>query len=126
EYWDSGREIITAEAAAAAQGALAGGADEIVLFDDHFSIEQPNLIPALLPEGCRIARRESFGASSGGVDAMLHVGSHARSGEPGFMSHTYVPNLRLRVDGELIAETHVRAWTDAVPLLGIVGSVFLE
>jgi len=33
-----------------------------------------------------------------------------------------VPGLRLRVDGELIGESHGRAWAAGVPLLGIVGN----
>ena len=37
-------------------------------------------------------------------------------------SPTYVPELRLRVDGELISESHGRAWASGVPLLGIAGN----
>ena len=34
----------------------------------------------------------------------------------------YVPGLRFRVDGELISESHCRAWASGVPLLGITGN----
>src|SRR6266702_2890879 len=51
---------------------------------------------------------------------MLEVGYHARAGVPAFVSHTYVAGLRLRVDGELIGESHGRAWVARLPLLGIV------
>jgi hypothetical protein len=39
-----------------------------------------------------------------------------------YISHTYVPGLRLRVNGELISESHGRIWAAGVPLLGIVGN----
>jgi hypothetical protein len=53
---------------------------------------------------------------------MFQVGYHPRGGVEGFLSHTYVPGLRFRVDGELISESHVRAWASGVPLLGITGN----
>jgi hypothetical protein len=53
---------------------------------------------------------------------MFQVGYHARGGVEGFLSHTYVPGLRLRVAGELISESHCRAWAAEVPLLGIIGN----
>ena len=61
-------------------------------------------------------------ARSHGVDAMFQVGYHARGGVDGFLSHTYVPGLRLRLDDELISESHWRAWAVGAPLLGIVGN----
>ena len=36
---------------------------------------------------------------------MLQVGYHAHAGVESFVPHTYVPRLRLRVDGELISES---------------------
>jgi D-aminopeptidase-like protein len=53
---------------------------------------------------------------------MFQVGYHARGGLDGFLSHTYVPGLRLRVAGELVSESHCRAWAADAPLLGIVGN----
>ena len=53
---------------------------------------------------------------------MFQVGYHPRGGVEGFLSHTIVPGLRLRVDGELISESHCRAWASGVPLLGITGN----
>jgi hypothetical protein len=53
---------------------------------------------------------------------MFQVGYHPRGGVDGFLSHTYVPGLRLRVDGELISESHGRAWAAGMPLLGITGN----
>ena len=53
---------------------------------------------------------------------MFQVGYHARGGVDGFLSHAQVPGLRFRVGGELISESHARAWASEVPLLGIVGT----
>ena len=53
---------------------------------------------------------------------MFQVGYHARGGVDGFLSHTFVPGLRLRVGDELISESHVMVWAAEVPLLGIVGN----
>lgn len=54
--------------------------------------------------------------------ATFQVGYHPRGGVEGFLSHTYLPGLRLRLDGELISESHGRAWASGVPLLGITGN----
>ena len=53
---------------------------------------------------------------------MLQLGYHSRGGGEGFISHTYVPGLRLRVGDELISESHGRAWAGQVPLIGIIGN----
>ena len=53
---------------------------------------------------------------------MLQIGYHARGGGAGFASHTYVPGLRLKVEDELISESHGRVWASRLPLIGIVGN----
>ena len=53
---------------------------------------------------------------------MFQLGYHSRGGGKGFISHTYVPGLRLRVGDELISESHGRAWASQAALLGIVGN----
>jgi D-amino peptidase len=121
-YWDSGRARITADAAAAARGLLAAGADEVVVLDNHGSGNPENIIGSELPAGARLETWNIFDLRANGVEALLQVGYHARAGIPAFISHTYVPGLRLRVDGELIGESHGRAWAAGVPLLGITGN----
>ena len=54
---------------------------------------------------------------------MFQVGYHARGGVDGFLSHTYVPGLRLRLDDELISESHCRAWTVSGSACGILRAV---
>jgi D-aminopeptidase len=121
-YWKTGRRRMTADVAAAAEGLLAAGADEVIVLDNHGSGNPENVLRDALPDGARLETWNVFDLPSHGVDALIQVGYHARAGVPGFVSHTYVPGLRLRVDGELIGESHGRAWAADVPLLGIVGN----
>ena len=121
EYWATGRPRLEADVAAACEGLLAGGADELVVLDNHGG-NRINVRAESLPAGARLETWNAFDLRSHGVDAMFQVGYHARGGVDGFLSHTYVPGLRLRLDDELISESHWRAWTVGAPLLGIVGN----
>ncbi len=121
EYWATGRQRMTADVVAAAEGLLAAGADEVIVLDNHGSGHAENVIGRDLPRGARLETWNVFDLPTHGVDAMLQVGYHARAGVECFVPHTYVPELRLRVDGEPISETHGRAWAADVPLLGITG-----
>jgi D-aminopeptidase len=121
-YWLTGRRRLTADVAAAARGLLAGGADVVVILDNHGSGNPENILVEELPAGARLETWNVFDLEERGVDAMLQVGYHARAGVASFISHTYVPGLRLRVDGELISESHGRAWAAGLPVLGIIGA----
>ncbi|HWD64834.1 MAG TPA: M55 family metallopeptidase [Solirubrobacteraceae bacterium] len=121
-YWDQGRRQLTADVVAAAAGLLNAGADEVIVLDNHGSGNPENVIADELPVGARLEAWNVFELTSHGVDAMLQVGYHARAGVPAYISHTYVPRLMLRVDGELISESHGRIWAAGVPLLGIIGN----
>lgn len=121
-YWSAGRQQMTADVVAAAQGLLRGGADEVVVLDNHASGNPDNVIGSQLPAGARLVDWNLFDLAERGVDAMLQVGYHARAGVKAYVSHTYVPDLCLRVNGELISESHGRIWAAGVPLLGIIGN----
>ncbi len=121
-YWHEGRRRLTADVVAAATGLLRAGADEVVVLDNHGSGNPENVIGSELPPGARLETWNVFDLADRGVDAMLQVGYHARAGTSGYICHTYVPRLRLRVGGELISESHGRIWAARVPLLGIVGN----
>ena len=121
EYWETGKPRLEADVAAACEGLLAGGASQLVVLDNHGG-NTVNVSPESLPSGARLETWNVYELSDHGVEAMFQVGYHARGGVDGFLSHTYVPGLRLRVDGELISESHGRAWAAEVPLLGIVGN----
>jgi D-amino peptidase len=121
-YWETGKSHMTADVAAAAEGLLAGGASEVVVLDNHGSGNPTNVDAGPLPAGARLETWNVFDLAEHGVEAMLQVGYHARGGVDGFISHTYVPGLRLRAGDELISESHGRIWAAGVPLLGIVGN----
>jgi D-aminopeptidase len=121
EYWETGKPRLEADVRAACDGLLAGGASELVVLDNHGG-NTVNVAATSLPIGARLETWNVYELREHGVDAMFQVGYHARGGVDGFLSHTYVPGLRLRVGGELISESHGRAWAAEVPLLGIVGN----
>jgi D-aminopeptidase len=121
EYWATGKPRLERDVRAACEGLLAGGASELVVLDNHGG-NTINVSSEALPEGARLETWREFDLSEHGIDAMFQVGYHARGGVDGFLSHTLVPGLRFRVDGELISESHQRAWAAGVPLLGITGN----
>ena len=121
EYWETGKPRLEADVTAACEGLLAGGASELVVLDNHGG-NTVNVSPEALPAGARLETWRDFDLRDHGVDAMFQVGYHARGGVDGFLSHTYVPGLRLRAGGELISESHGRAWASGLPLLGITGN----
>jgi D-amino peptidase len=122
EYWESGKPRLEADVSAACEGLLLGGASEVVVLDNHGSGNALNVWAESLPDGARLEEWNVFDLGEHGVDAMFQVGYHARGGVEGFLSHTYVPGLRLRVGDELISESHGRIWAAGVPLLGITGN----
>jgi D-amino peptidase len=121
EYWERGKPELEADVKATCEGLLAGGASELVVLDNHGG-NTINLSEQSLPHGARLEQWNVFDLPGHGVDAMFQVGYHARGGLEGFLSHTYVPGLRLRVGDELISESHGRAWAAEVPLLGVIGN----
>ena len=121
EYWETGKPRLEADVAAACEGLLAGGASQIAILDNHGG-NTVNVSADSLPAGARLETWHVYDLHDHGVGAMLQVGYHARGGVEGFLSHTYMPGLRLRASGELISESHCRAWAAEVPLLGIVGN----
>lgn len=121
EYWETGKPRLEADVRAACEGLLAGGASALVVLDNHGG-NTVNVSPAALPPGARLETWRDFDLRDHEVDAVFQVGYHPRGGVDGFLSHTYVPGLRLRVNGELISESHGRAWASAIPLLGITGN----
>ena len=121
-YWRGGRAQMEDEVAAAARGLLSGGADEVVVLDNHASGNPVNVRPESLPTGARLETWNLFDLPERGVDALLQVGYHSRAGLDAFFPHTYAPELVLLVDEEPISESHGRAWAAGVPLLGICGN----
>ncbi len=121
EYWRTGKPRIEADTVAAVEGLIQGGASEVIILDNHGGGNPMNVSAECLPAAARLETWHVFDLPSKGVDAMFQLGYHSRGGG-GFIAHTYVPGLRLRVGDELISESHGRAWAARVPLIGIVGN----
>jgi D-aminopeptidase len=122
EYWQTGKPRIEADTVAAAEGLIQGGASEVIILDNHGGGNPMNVSAQCLPTAARLETWNVFDLPSKGVDAMFQLGYHSRGGGGGFIAHTYVPGLRLRVGDEPISESHGRVWAARVPLIGIVGN----
>jgi len=109
------RELMTGEVLAAIDGAIEGGATEILLKDAHDSGR--NILTEKLPTCVRIIRGWSGHPLSmvqgieGGFDAVVFTGYHSRAGsETNPLAHTM--NLRiseLRLNGVPASEFHLHA-----------------
>ncbi len=95
--YEAARKWMTAEANAAVEGALAGGATQVVISDGHGTMR--NLIPEELHEDVSIVQgiprpllmMEGLDAT---FAAALFVGYHARAGHPlGTLAHSFSGQL---------------------------------
>jgi D-amino peptidase len=108
-------ELMVGEANAAIEGALAGGADEILVNDSHGGMY--NLRPADLHPAARVLQGQkawSMVAGAGpdaGFGVALFIGYHARAGHPtGTIAHTYSGRPTVsRLNGRLVGETGLNA-----------------
>ena len=116
DAWESGTEYekarrwMTAEANAAVEGALAGGATEIVMSDSHGPMI--NLLPEELHPDVWLVRGQGRPASmmdgieEGGFGAAMLIGYHAMAGT-GFspLAHTFSGQIAaLRLNGVAVGE----------------------
>ncbi|WP_050475893.1 M55 family metallopeptidase [Herbaspirillum rhizosphaerae] len=89
--YERARRQMTEEANAVIRGALAGGAQEIVVNDSHGSFR--NLLPDLLHPAARMVLGKPrvlgmMGGVEGSIDAVMMVGYHSRSQTRGILAHT--------------------------------------
>jgi D-amino peptidase len=101
--YERARARLTREVNAAVEGALAAGADEVIVNEAHNGMR--NLVPEDLHEGVRFitGNDKAFGMMQGideaGVGAVFFVGYHAKAGTPHApLAHTwtgYVSDVRL-------------------------------
>lgn len=122
---------MTREVAAACRGALAAGAEEVLVKDAHDSAR--NLDPAGLPRGIRMNRSWSgdllsmmSGLDQDKYDAVLFTGYHAWAGCPGnALSHTMNGrNNRVTVNGVYCSEFLLNSYTAGyfgVPVAMVTG-----
>src|SRR3954454_14184808 len=105
--------LMTGEATAALRGALAAGADEVVVNDSHGTMD--NLVAESLDPGARLligAPKPSCMVQ--GIDRdhdiALFIGYHASASDIGVLAHTFSSNFtELRVNGQAMSEAEVNA-----------------
>jgi D-amino peptidase len=125
----AGRALLLAEVNATIEGALAGGATEIVVNDSHSTMRN---LPA-----DRLAGGASYISGShkplymmqgldDSFDAVLFVSYHGSVGAPAGLSHTYNPRAvaEARLDGRVTGEAGINALVAAhygVPVVLVTG-----
>jgi D-amino peptidase len=124
-----GRRLLLAEVNAAIEGALDGGATDIVLNDSHAAMRN---MPAdeLAGQASYIAGAHKPDYMMQGLDAsydaVLFVSYHGSVGAEAGLSHTYNPNavIEARIDGKVTGESGINALVAAhygVPVVLITG-----
>ncbi|MET9551838.1 M55 family metallopeptidase [Streptomyces sp. NPDC006645] len=94
--WERCRTLFTSDVNAAVLGFLAGGADEVLINEAHWSMR--NLLLEELDERAQLltGRHKSLsmveGVQHGDVDAIAFVGYHTGAGTEGVLAHTYLAN----------------------------------
>jgi D-amino peptidase len=91
--YQQGRKFMTDDVNAAVRGALAGGATEIVVNDAHGPMR--NILPEQLHKKASLIRGKAkpMGMLEGldeTFDAIICIGFHARAGENGVLSHSFM------------------------------------
>lgn len=112
-YLRQARRLATLELNALVEGALAGGATEVVAWDGHGSFPG-GLDVELLHPACRVAINAGDGGPAGldaSYDALFQLGLHAM-GLNGVLSHTFMPAIEyVRINGRDIGEIGMNALT---------------
>jgi len=125
----AGRQLLLAEVNAAIDGALAGGATEIVVNDSHSTMR--NLPPGELKGGASYISGSHkplymMQGLDDSFDAVLFVSYHGSIGAPAGLSHTYNPRavMEARLDGVVTGEAGINALVAAhygVPVVLVTG-----
>jgi D-amino peptidase len=125
----AGRKLLLGEVNAAIDGALAGGATEIVVNDSHSTMR--NLPPDELNGGASYisGKHKPLYMMQGlddSFDAVLFVSYHGSIGAPAGLSHTYNPRavMEARLDGVVTGEAGINALVAAhyeVPVVLVTG-----
>src|SRR6266542_1531997 len=108
------RKLMTGEANAAVEGALAAGATQFVVNDSHWDMR--NLLPEELHEAAELLsggpkRLSMLEGIERGFDAALFIGYHARAGTPrAVLDHTIMDAVRdVRLNGRSMGELGLNA-----------------
>jgi D-amino peptidase len=127
--YEMGRRLALGEVNAAIEGALEGGATEILVNDSHWRMQ--NLPPQELAGGAsylsgRHKPMYMMEGLDGSFGAVLFVGYHGSAGTSSVLSHTYNPNAigEVRVNGRVAGESAINALVAAhygVPIALVSG-----
>src|SRR6266702_2969275 len=108
------RRLMTAEANAAVEGALAAGATRVVVNDSHWFMR--NLVAEELHQAAELLSGDPKPHSmvegiAGGFDAALFIGYHARAGtRHAILDHTYADRIHdVRLNGRPVGELGINA-----------------
>jgi len=125
----AGRVLLLAEVNAAIEGAVAGGATEIVVNDSHSTMR--NLPPGALAGGASYISGSHkplymMQGLDGSFDAVLFVSYHGSMGASAGLSHTYNPRavIEARLGGVVTGEAGINALVAAhygVPVVLVTG-----
>jgi len=113
--YERARARMTREVNAAIEGALAGGAEEVIVNDSHDGMR--NLLPEELHPGCRFVSGSDKplgmvqGVDLAGVGAVFYTGYHAKAGTPAApLAHTWTGWVQdVRFDGRSTGEFGINA-----------------
>lgn len=113
--YERARARLTREVNAAIEGALAGGADEVIVNESHDGMR--NLLPEDLHPSCRFISgndkplRMMQGVDLDGIGAVFYTGYHAKAGTPAApLAHTWTGWLNdVRFDGRSTGEFGINA-----------------
>ncbi|HEY2550890.1 MAG TPA: M55 family metallopeptidase [Streptosporangiaceae bacterium] len=125
----AGRRLLLDEVNAAIEGALAGGATEVVVNDSHSTMR--NLPPGELAGGASYISGSHkplymMQGLDGSFGAVLFVSYHGSVGAPAGLSHTYNPRavVEARINGTVTGEAGINALVAAhhgVPVVLVTG-----
>src|SRR3989442_12339271 len=108
------RRLMTAEANAAVEGALAAGATRVVVNDSHWFMR--NLLAEELHQAAELVAgdpkpRSMVQGIDGGFDVALFIGYHARAGTArAILDHTYADRIyQVRLNGKAGGELGTNA-----------------
>ena len=113
--FDMFRQVMAGDANAVVQGAIEGGAAEVVVSDSHgymCNIHPDDVLPGVQLRRGQLQRTwcQAKGLEKD-CDAMIMIGFHAKSGtENGILAHTWITGFRdVRINGDSVPEPSLNA-----------------
>ena len=124
EYHKHGVVQLASDVNAAVKGLRAGGIEDIVVYDGHLFCQ--NLSKSQLEPQVKLVRDIAWRKLvEEGCDGAVLLCYHAMAGTPnGFLSHSCLPFLRVRVNGQPVGETALFSWLCGfydIPIIMVTG-----